>query len=74
MKNKVMNLAQKELQDFEMPKSNREAEPVNREILKKSGYNLGEFQRYIVTNKIPLTQNQIEVYETILSDVNNASG
>lgn len=42
MENKVRNLAQKELQDFEMPKSNREAEPVNREILKELEYNLEE--------------------------------
>lgn len=69
-----MNLAQKELQDFEMPKSNREVDPVNREIMKESGYNLEKFQHYIVTNKIALTQDQREIYETILSDVNNASG
>lgn len=57
-----------------MPEDIREAGSVNSEVLKESGYNLEEFQQYIAKNKPLLTQDQREVYEMILSDVNNAKG
>lgn len=56
-----MNLAQKELQDFGMPEANREAGPMNRGILRESGYNLEELQQHIAKNKPLLTQDQREV-------------
>lgn len=58
LEDKVMNLAQKKLEEFGMPKANRGAGSVYRIISRESEYNLEELKQYISTaNKSLVTQN-----------------